>query len=55
MPVLARTDAGKNGKTTVSRDVRKLLELNDSDPIGRVYGEGRAYVRDWWVIAWPGY
>jgi len=45
MPVLARTDAGKNG-TTASRDVRKLLELNDSDPIGRVYGEGSAYVRE---------
>jgi len=46
MPVLARTDADKNGGTTASRDVRKLLELNDSDPIERVYEEGRAYVRE---------
>jgi len=46
MPVLARTDTDKNGGTTASRDVRKLLELNDSDPIERVYGEGHAYARE---------
>jgi len=31
MPVLARTKVDKNNKTTVPREVRKLLELNDSD------------------------
>jgi len=46
MPVLACTDVGRNGGTTASRDVRKLLELNYSDPIEQVYEEGSAYVRE---------
>jgi len=45
MPVLARTKVDENNRTTIPREVRKLLELKDSNSIEWVYEEGRVYVR----------
>jgi len=45
MPVLARTRVDKNNRTTVPREVRKLLEVANGDTIEWVYEEGRIYVR----------
>jgi len=55
MPVLARTKVDKNNRTTVPREVRKLLELNDSDSIEWVYEKGNIHEKGWQVIAWPSY
>jgi len=45
MPILARTRIDKNNRTTVPREVRKLLEINNGDSIEWVYEEGHVYVR----------
>lgn len=45
MPILARTKVDKNNRTTVPREVRRLLELNNGDSIEWVYVDGRIYVR----------
>ena len=45
MPILAHTKIDKNNRTTVSREVRKLLEIGNGDAIEWVYEEGRVYVR----------
>ena len=45
MPVLAHTRIDKNNRTTVPREVRKLLEVGNGDTIEWVYEEGRIYVR----------
>ena len=45
MPVLARTRIDKNNRTTVPREVRKLLEIVNGDTIEWVYEEGRVYIR----------
>jgi AbrB family looped-hinge helix DNA binding protein len=45
MPVLARTRVDRNNRTTVPREVRRLLEVGNGDIIEWVYEEGRVYVR----------
>lgn len=45
MPVLAVTRIGKYYRTTVPREVRKLLEINEGDRIEWVFEEGRVIVR----------
>jgi len=37
VPVLARTKAGRGYRTTVPREVRRLLGLGEDDAIERVY------------------
>jgi len=55
MPVLARTEVDKNDRTTVPREVRKLLELNDSDSIEWACEESNIREKGRQVMAWPSY
>ena len=45
MPVLAVTRIGKYYRTTVPREVRKILELNEDDEIEWVLENDRIIVR----------
>lgn len=45
MLVLARTRIGRYYRTTVPREVRKLLELRESDEVEWVFENGLVYVR----------
>jgi AbrB family looped-hinge helix DNA binding protein len=45
MPVLSRTRVGRNGRTTVPREVRRLLGLGEGDVVEWVYEDGRVVVR----------
>lgn len=45
MPVLAVTRIGKYYRTTVPREVRKILELNENDEIEWVLENDRIIVR----------
>jgi len=45
MPVLATTRIGKYYRTTVPREVRKILELNENDEIEWVLENDRIIVR----------
>ncbi|MEM4819369.1 MAG: AbrB/MazE/SpoVT family DNA-binding domain-containing protein [Nanopusillaceae archaeon] len=45
MPVVARTRIGRYYRTTVPREVRKLLELRENDEIEWVFENGAIYIR----------
>ncbi|MGB9622390.1 MAG: AbrB/MazE/SpoVT family DNA-binding domain-containing protein [Thermoprotei archaeon] len=45
MPVLATTKIGKYYRTTIPREVRKILELGGSDEIEWVLEDGKIIVR----------
>jgi AbrB family looped-hinge helix DNA binding protein len=45
MPVLSRTRVGRNGRTTVPHEVRKLLGLGEGDVVEWVFEDGRVIVR----------
>lgn len=45
MPVLSSTRVGREYRTTVPREVRRLLELGLNDVVDWVYEDGRVYVR----------
>ena len=45
MPVLGTTRIGKYYRTTVPREVRKLLELSEGDEVEWVFEDGRIVVR----------
>ena len=45
MPVLAVTRIGKYYRTTVPREVRKILELNENDEIEWVFENDKIVVR----------
>lgn len=45
MPVLARTRIGKYFRTTVPREVRKILEVSESDEIEWVFENGMIIVK----------
>jgi len=45
MPVMARTRVGRYYRTTVPREVRKLLELRENDEVEWVFENGVVYVR----------
>ena len=45
MPVLAMTRIGKYYRTTVPREVRKLLNINENDIIEWVFENGKIVVR----------
>ncbi|WP_168371299.1 AbrB/MazE/SpoVT family DNA-binding domain-containing protein [Pyrodictium occultum] len=44
MPILSVTRIGKYYRTTVPREVRKLLDLHENDEIEWVFEEGRIVV-----------
>ncbi|MEM4592170.1 MAG: AbrB/MazE/SpoVT family DNA-binding domain-containing protein [Sulfolobales archaeon] len=45
MPVMARTRIGRYYRTTIPREVRKLLELKENDEVEWVFENGVVYVR----------
>lgn len=45
MPVLAITKVGKGYRTTVPREVRKLLNVGESDELEWVFENGKVVVR----------
>ena len=45
LPVLAVTRIGKYSRTTVPREVRRLLELKESDEIEWVFEDGKIIIR----------
>jgi len=45
VPVLARTKIGRGYRTTVPREVRRLLGLNEDDLVEWVFEDGRVIVR----------
>jgi len=45
MPTLATTRIGKYYRTTVPREVRKLLGINENDLIEWVFEDGKVIVR----------
>ncbi|MEM1831832.1 MAG: AbrB/MazE/SpoVT family DNA-binding domain-containing protein [Desulfurococcaceae archaeon] len=45
MPVMARTRVGRYYRTTIPREVRKLLELKENDEGEWVFENGVIYVR----------
>lgn len=48
MPVMARTRIGRYYRTTIPREVRKLLELRENDEVEWVFENGVVYVREVW-------
>ncbi|MEM4976811.1 MAG: AbrB/MazE/SpoVT family DNA-binding domain-containing protein [Desulfurococcaceae archaeon] len=45
MPVIARTRIGRYYRTTIPREIRKLLELRENDEVEWVFENGVVYVR----------
>jgi bifunctional DNA-binding transcriptional regulator/antitoxin component of YhaV-PrlF toxin-antitoxin module len=45
MPVLARTRTGRGYRTTIPREVRKLLGIGESDEAEWVFEDGKVIVR----------
>jgi len=45
MPTMARTRVGRYYRTTIPREVSKLLELRDNDEVEWVFENGAVYVR----------
>lgn len=45
MPVLAVTRIGRYYRTTIPREVRKLLGLNENDEVEWVFEDGKIVVR----------
>jgi AbrB family looped-hinge helix DNA binding protein len=44
-PTLSRTRVGKYNRTTIPREVRKLLGISEGDVVERVYEDGRVVIR----------
>ena len=45
MPTLAVTRVGKYYRTTIPREVRKILEINENDEIEWILENGKIFVR----------
>ncbi len=45
MPVLAKTKIGRYFRTTVPREVRKILEVTESDVIEWIFENGKIVIR----------
>ncbi|MEM4571028.1 MAG: AbrB/MazE/SpoVT family DNA-binding domain-containing protein [Desulfurococcaceae archaeon] len=45
MLTIARTRVGRYYRTTIPREVRKLLELRESDEVEWVFENGAIYIR----------
>jgi len=45
MPVLAVTKVGKNFRTTIPREVRRLLGIGENEEIEWVFEDGKVIVR----------
>jgi len=45
MPPLSRTKIGRDLRTTVPREVRKILDIKEGDTVEWVFEDGRIIVR----------
>ena len=45
MPVLATTKVGRYYRTTIPREVRKLLNINENDEIEWVFEDNRVIIK----------
>ena len=45
MPVLARSKLWGKGHTTIPKEVRKLLDLNNGDYVEWIYEDGKIVVK----------
>jgi AbrB family looped-hinge helix DNA binding protein len=45
MPLLSRTKLGRDLRTTVPREVRKILDIKEGDTVEWVFEDGRIIVR----------
>ena len=45
MPVLAVTKVGRYHRTTIPREVRKLLEIEENDEVEWVFEDGVVFIR----------
>ncbi len=45
MPILAVTRVGRYYRTTIPREVRKLLELEENDEVEWLFEDGKLIVR----------
>jgi AbrB family looped-hinge helix DNA binding protein len=45
MPTLSRTRVGRYSRTTIPREVRKLLGISEGDFVEWVYEDGRVFIR----------
>jgi len=45
MPILARTKIGRGYRTTVPREVRKLLGIGESDEVEWIFEDGKVIIR----------
>jgi len=45
MPILATTRVGRYFRTTIPREVRKLLDINENDVIEWIFEDGKIVVR----------
>lgn len=45
MPIISKTKIGRYYRTTVPREVRKLLELKENDVVEWVFENGVVYIR----------
>jgi bifunctional DNA-binding transcriptional regulator/antitoxin component of YhaV-PrlF toxin-antitoxin module len=44
-PTLSKTRVGRYNRTTITREVRKLLGMSEGDVVERVYEDGRVIVK----------
>lgn len=44
-PTLSRTRDGRYNRTTIPREVRKLLGISEGDVVERVYEDGKVIVK----------
>ncbi len=44
-PTLSRTRVGRYDRTTIPREVRKLLGISEGDVVKRVYEDGKVIVK----------
>jgi AbrB family looped-hinge helix DNA binding protein len=45
MPTLSRTRVGRYNRTTIPKEVRKLLGISEGDIVEWVYEDGRVVIR----------
>jgi len=45
MPILATTRIGRYFRTTIPREVRKILDINENDVIEWIFEDGKIVIR----------
>jgi antitoxin PrlF len=45
LPLLSKTKVGKNSRTTIPREVRKILDIKEGDFVEWAFEDGRIIIR----------